>query len=171
MVKNINKYEIKANRYAKNKINSSILILKLYQRKRNKITIFKKTLSFRCMSRDPQVKYVCEYVESAKLRASRAHFLTRLAWLRAHVSTQRALRDNVLTWQRALRAYVLTCQRVLRAYVLTYQRALRAYVITCRHVLRAYVLMCQCVLRALRPYVLSCCNSNNKNKFLITCFP
>ena len=48
-------------------------------------------------------------IESAKLRALRAHVPTCLACL------------------RALRAYVLTCQRALRAYLITCQLALRAY--------------------------------------------
>ena len=55
-------------------------------------------------------------IESAKLRALRAHVPTCLACLRA----------NVLTCQRA---YVLTCQCALRACVLC--------VLTCQHPLRA----------------------------------
>ena len=44
-MKNINKYEIRDNQYEKKKNDSSILILKWHQRKRNKITIFKKLLA------------------------------------------------------------------------------------------------------------------------------
>ena len=85
-------------------------------------------------------------LESAKLRALRAHVPTCFVCLSAYVPT-------------CLVAYVLTCQRVLHAHVFKSQRALRAYVLTCS--------------RAKVPCMCSCSRtitSNNKNKFSMTCF-
>ena len=84
---------------------------------------------------------------------------------------QRVLCAHVPTCQRALCAYVLTCQRLWHAHVLTCLRALRGHVLSCQSIWRVYVLTYQCALRALRAYMLTCYNWNDKDKFSITCFP
>ena len=119
---------------------------------------------------------LCTYVLMCQ-RAFRAHVLKYQRVLRAYVVmcqranlscvliSQRALHACVLLCLSALHTYLLTCQRTLRAYVLTCQRVLCAYVLSCQHFLYAYVPTCFCVLTC------SCdITSNNKNKFLITCF-
>ena len=76
-----------------------------------------------------------QHLESAKLRALRAHVLTYLAHLRAYVPC-------VLMCSCATMLCVFTSQRVLRVHVPTYLACLRAHVPTCFVCLRAHMLMC-----------------------------
>ena len=109
-------------------------------------------------------------LESAKLRALRAHVSKCLACLCAQVPC-------VLTCSFALRVLVLTCLRALHAYVpacLAYLCANVPYVLTCSHANMSWVLMCSraympCLLYM--PTGLRALKLHDKDKFSITCFP
>ena len=123
-----------------------------------KFTFIETILAYTIAPHGKIICNICIYqpeihtLESAKLRALRAHVPTCLAYLtcsRANVPCV----PYVLTSQRVLCAYVLTCNSVLRAYVLTCQRALRAYLLTCFACLLVDV---PCVLKCSNANVLMC---------------
>ena len=123
-----------------------------------KFTFIETILAYTIAPHGKIICNICIYqpeidtLESAKLRAIRAHCQRALRTLRAPVPTCLAYLTcscanvpcvpYVLTSQRALCAYVLMCNSVLRAYVLTCKRAacLLAHVLcvlTCQRALRA----------------------------------
>ena len=123
------------------------------------------------------IQLLGDSIESAKLRALRAHVPTCLACLRTHVPTCLAcLRTYMPTCLTCLRTHVRTCLACLRAHVQTCLACLCTNVpcvFTCHHALRAYVLKSLACLRAHVPCVLKCSRvitSNNKNNFSMTWF-